>query len=94
MSVNPGFGGQTFITSCLNKTASARAMIDRIGSRALLEVDGGVKIDNAAQVLAAGADVLVAGSAIFSSQDYAATIAAMRTAGQPFSTTPQRVSAH
>jgi ribulose-phosphate 3-epimerase len=94
MSVNPGFGGQTFITSCLHKTASARALIDRIGSRALLEVDGGVKIDNAAQVLAAGADVLVAGSAIFSSQDYAATITAMRTAGQHFPTTPQRVSAH
>jgi ribulose-phosphate 3-epimerase len=77
MSVNPGFGGQPFITACLQKTASARAMIDRSNSRALLEVDGGVKIDNAAQVLAAGADVLVAGSAIFSSRDYAATIAAM-----------------
>ena len=59
-------------------------MIDRTRSRALLEVDGGVKIDNAAQVLAAGADVLVAGSAIFSSRDYAATIAAMRAAGQYF----------
>ena len=94
MSVNPGFGGQKFITSCLQKTSSARAMIDRVGSRALLEVDGGVKIDNVAQVLAAGADVLVAGSAIFSSRDYAATIAAMRAAGQPPSTTPQRVSAH
>jgi ribulose-phosphate 3-epimerase len=94
MSVNPGFGGQTFITSCLQKTASARAMIDRTRSHALLEVDGGVKIDNAAQVLAAGADVLVAGSAIFSSPDYATTIAAMRAAGQPSSTTPQRVSAH
>jgi ribulose-phosphate 3-epimerase len=69
-------------------------MIDRTGGRALLEVDGGVKIDNAAQVLAAGADVLVAGSAIFSSRDYAATIAAMRAAGHPSSTTPQRVSAH
>ena len=94
MSVNPGFGGQTFIPSCLQKTSSARAMIDRTGSHALLEVDGGVKIDNAAQVLAAGADVLVAGSAIFSSRDYAATIAAMRAAGHPSSTTPQRVSAH
>ena len=69
-------------------------MIERVGSRALLEVDGGVKIDNTAQVLAAGADVLVAGSAIFSSRDYAATIAAMRAAGQPPSTTPPRVSAH
>ena len=94
MSVNPGFGGQTFIASCLQKTASARAMIDRTGSRALLEVDGGVKIDNAAQVLAAGADVLVAGSAIFSNRDYAATITAMRAAGQPSSKTPRRVSAH
>jgi ribulose-phosphate 3-epimerase len=94
MSVNPGFGGQKFITSCLQKTSSARAMIDRIGSCALLEVDGGIKIDNAAQVLAAGADVLVAGSAIFSSRDYAATIAAMRAAVQPPSTTQQRVSAH
>jgi len=94
MSVNPGFGGQTFITSCLRKVASARAMIDQAGHHALLEVDGGVKIDNAAQVLAAGADVLVAGSAIFSSPNYAATIAALRAAGQPSSTTPQRVSAH
>jgi ribulose-phosphate 3-epimerase len=94
MSVNPGFGGQKFITSSLQRITSVRAMIDRIGSRALLEVDGGVKIDNAAQVLAAGADVLVAGSAIFSSRDYAATIAAMRSVGQPASMTPQRVSAH
>jgi ribulose-phosphate 3-epimerase len=94
MSVNPGFGGQKFITSSLQRITSVRAMIDRIGSRALLEVDGGVKIDNAAQVLAAGADVLVAGSAIFSSRDYAATIAAMRLVGQPASMTPQRVSAH
>jgi len=94
MSVNPGFGGQKFITSCLRKISSARAMIDRAESHALLEVDGGMKIDNVAQVLSAGADVLVAGSAIFSSQNYAATIAAMRAAGQHSSTTPQRVSAH
>jgi len=85
MSVNPGFGGQTFISSCLQKIAAARQMIDRRGSRALLEVDGGVKIDNAAQIVAAGATVLVAGSAIFSSRDYAATIAALRAAGQPAS---------
>ncbi len=83
MSVNPGFGGQKFIASCLKKVAAVRQMLDRIGSRALLEVDGGVKVDNAAQVLAAGADVLVSGSAIFSSRDYAATIAALRAAGQP-----------
>jgi len=83
MSVNPGFGGQKLIASCLKKVAAVRQMLDRIGSRALLEVDGGVKVDNAAHVLAAGADVLVAGSAIFSSPDYAATIAALRAAGQP-----------
>jgi len=83
MSVNPGFGGQKFIVSCLKKVAAVRQMLDRIGSRALLEVDGGVKVDNAAHVLAAGADVLVAGSAIFSSSDYAATIAALRAAGKP-----------
>jgi ribulose-phosphate 3-epimerase len=94
MSVNPGFGGQQFIPSSLQKLSSARAMLDRAGSCALLEVDGGIKIDNVAQALVAGADVLVAGSAIFSSRDYAATIAAMRAAGHPPSTTPQRVSAH
>jgi ribulose-phosphate 3-epimerase len=82
MSVNPGFGGQKFIASCLPKVQVARQMLERIGSHALLEVDGGVKADNAAQVLEAGADVLVAGSAIFSSPDYAATIIALRAAGQ------------
>jgi len=80
MSVNPGFGGQKFIASCLPKIQTTRHMLDSIGSRALLEVDGGVKADNAAQVLEAGADVLVAGSAIFSNRDYAATIAALRKA--------------
>ncbi len=78
MSVNPGFGGQSFIPSSLQKIAQARAMIDRTGSRALLEVDGGVKVENAAQIVGAGADVLVSGSAIFSSSDYGATIKAMR----------------
>jgi ribulose-phosphate 3-epimerase len=82
MSVNPGFGGQKFIASCLPKVKAVRQMLDRIGSHALLEVDGGVKAENAAQVLEAGADVLVAGSAIFSGSDYAARIAALRTAGQ------------
>ena len=81
MSVNPGFGGQKFIPSALNKVASARAMLDRIHSRALLEVDGGIKAENASQVVAAGATVLVAGSAIFSQRDYAGTIAALRAAG-------------
>lgn len=83
MSVNPGFGGQTFITSCLQKVGSARQMIDRTGRHALLEVDGGVKVDNAAQIVAAGADILVAGSAIFCGRDYATTIAALRAAGRP-----------
>ena len=82
MSVNPGFGGQKFIASCLAKVKAVRQMLDRIGSHALLEVDGGVKAENAAQVLEAGADVLVAGSAIFSGSDYAAHITALRTAGQ------------
>lgn len=83
MSVNPGFGGQRFIPSVLSKVTVARTMLDRIKSTALLEVDGGIKIDNVAQVVAAGATVLVAGSAVFSSRDYGATIAALRTTGQP-----------
>ncbi len=78
MSVNPGFGGQSFIPSSLQKIAQARTMIDRLRSRALLEVDGGVKVENAAQIVGAGADILVSGSAIFSSKDYGATIKAMR----------------
>ena len=82
MSVNPGFGGQSFIPSSLEKISQARAMIARTGSRAVLEVDGGVKVDNAAKIVEAGADILVSGSAIFSSKDYTATIQAMRQAGQ------------
>jgi ribulose-phosphate 3-epimerase len=90
MSVNPGFGGQEFIPSVLHKVTAARRMLDRIKSPALLEVDGGVKVDNASQVIAAGATVLVAGSAIFSQRDYAGTIAAMRAAGTAaVSSTPQ-----
>jgi len=85
MSVNPGFGGQKFIDHCLQKVANARRMLDQIHSHALLEVDGGIKVDNAGRILSAGADVLVAGSAVFSSQDYGATIAALRAAGQPAS---------
>ncbi|SPP63941.1 ribulose-phosphate 3-epimerase [Nitrospira lenta] len=87
MSVNPGFGGQKFIPSVLKKIVAIREMLDRLQSRALLEVDGGVKPDNAAQIIAAGATVLVAGSAIFASRDYAGTIAALRTAGQPAAST-------
>jgi ribulose-phosphate 3-epimerase len=81
MSVNPGFGGQQFIPSSLDKIARARRLLDQIGSHALLEVDGGVKVDNAAQIVQAGADVLVSGSAIFTTSDYASTIKAMRQAG-------------
>jgi ribulose-phosphate 3-epimerase len=81
MSVNPGFGGQHFIASVLDKIARARQLIDRSRSHALLEVDGGVKVENAGEIIRAGADILVAGSAIFGSADYGATIAAMRQAG-------------
>jgi ribulose-phosphate 3-epimerase len=81
MSVNPGFGGQHFIPGVLDKIARARRLIEATRSSALLEVDGGVKVDNAGAIIGAGADVLVAGSAIFSSPDYGATILAMRNAG-------------
>ncbi len=78
MSVNPGFGGQSFIPSALVKLAEARRMIDASGYPIRLEIDGGVKTDNIREIAAAGADTFVAGSAIFNSKDYAATIAAMR----------------
>jgi len=82
MSVNPGFGGQSFIPATLEKLKAVRARIDaaqqRTGRAILLEVDGGVKIDNIAAVARAGADTFVAGSAIFGTPDYAATIAKMR----------------
>ena len=78
MSVNPGFGGQSFIPSALPKIARVREMIDRSGREIRLEVDGGVKVENIAAVAAAGADTFVAGSAIFGAKDYRATIAAMR----------------
>ncbi len=81
MSVNPGFGGQEFIPSSLRKIAQARELIRRTGSHALVEVDGGIKVDNAPDVVKSGAEILVAGSAIFRSRDYAATIKAMRHAG-------------
>ena len=80
MSVNPGFGGQSFIPSVLPKITRVREMIDRSGRDIRLEVDGGVKVDNIEAVAAAGADTFVAGSAIFGAKDYAATIAAMREA--------------
>jgi ribulose-phosphate 3-epimerase len=78
MSVNPGFGGQSFIASALPKIAQARAIIHRSGRPIRLEVDGGVKVENIGAVAAAGADTFVAGSAIFNAKDYAATITAMR----------------
>jgi ribulose-phosphate 3-epimerase len=78
MAVNPGFGGQRFIPYTLDKLRAVRARIDEIGREVLLEVDGGIKVDNIADVARAGADTFVAGSAIFGSPDYAATIAAMR----------------
>ena len=78
MSVNPGFGGQAFIESSLDKLRSVRRRIDDSGREIRLEIDGGVKVDNIGRIAAAGADTFVAGSAIFGSSDYAATIAAMR----------------
>ncbi len=80
MSVNPGFGGQSFIESSLGKLARARDIIDDSGREIRLEIDGGIKIDNIRRVANAGADTFVAGSAIFGSDDYAATIGAMREA--------------
>ncbi len=79
MSVNPGFGGQTFIPACLEKIARAKRLIERTASRALLEVDGGINVENAADVIHAGADVLVVGSAMFHSPNYSATMSALRT---------------
>jgi len=80
MSVNPGFGGQSFIDSALGKVAQARARIDACGKDIRLEVDGGIKADNIAAVASAGADTFVAGSAIFGQSDYAQVVAAMRAA--------------
>jgi len=78
MSVNPGFGGQSFLPSALDKLREARALIAASGREIRLEIDGGVKIDNIAAIAAAGADTFVAGSAIFGSADYAQTITDMR----------------
>lgn len=82
MSVNPGWGGQAFIPGALEKVAALRRTIDAKGLRTLLSVDGGVKVENAGPVVRAGAHVLVAGSAVFESADYAATIAAIRRAAE------------
>lgn len=79
MSVNPGFGGQSFIPATLTKLQQARKIIDNSGYDIRLEVDGGIKVDNIAEVARAGADMFVAGSAIFNQPDYAEVIAAMRS---------------
>jgi len=78
MTVNPGFGGQQFLTSVLPKIAEARRIIDASGRDVWLEVDGGVKLENIAEIARAGADTFVAGSAVFGSRNYAATIREMR----------------
>ncbi|MFM7706765.1 MAG: ribulose-phosphate 3-epimerase, partial [Gammaproteobacteria bacterium] len=80
MSVNPGFGGQAFIPATLDKIRAVRERIRASGRAVRLEVDGGIKVDNIGAVAAAGADTFVAGSAIFGSRDYAATVRAMRAA--------------
>jgi len=80
MSVNPGFGGQSFIPNCLDKISGARIEIDMRGANVLLEVDGGVKVDNAREVAEAGADILVAGSAVFGTDDYKKTVKAFKKA--------------
>jgi ribulose-phosphate 3-epimerase len=78
MTVNPGFGGQSFIDSCLRKIHELRGMLDKRGLETELEVDGGVKCSNIEQISHAGADVFVAGSAVFGSKDYPATIAELK----------------
>ncbi|QAU35785.1 ribulose-phosphate 3-epimerase [Janthinobacterium sp. 17J80-10] len=78
MSVNPGFGGQSFIPHALNKIAAVRRLIDESGRDIMLEVDGGIKVENIAEAARAGADTFVAGSAIFGKADYKAVIDAMR----------------
>ncbi len=79
MSVNPGFGGQSFIPAALTKLGQVRQIIEASGREIRLEIDGGVKVDNIGEIAAAGADTFVAGSAIFGSPDYAETITAMKT---------------
>jgi ribulose-phosphate 3-epimerase len=78
MSVNPGFGGQSFIPSTLKKISKLRELLNEENSTASIEVDGGVKVDNARQIVEAGADILVMGSAFFNSPDYSETIASVR----------------
>ena len=78
MSVNPGFGGQSFISTTLNKIAQVRQLINNSGRDIILQVDGGIKVENIAQIANAGADAFVAGSAIFNATDYKTVISAMR----------------
>ncbi|HWB15554.1 MAG TPA: ribulose-phosphate 3-epimerase [Vicinamibacterales bacterium] len=82
MSVNPGFSGQTFIPHTLDKIREVRALLDAGGSRAAIEVDGGIEIDNAASIVAAGASILVAGSSIFGTSDPAEATRALRRAAE------------
>ncbi|OEU73670.1 MAG: ribulose-phosphate 3-epimerase, partial [Desulfuromonadales bacterium C00003093] len=81
MTVNPGFGGQSFIRNCLPKIAELRRQIDALGLPIELEVDGGVKVDNIEEIAAAGADVFVAGSAVFGAADYAMAITQLKNNG-------------
>lgn len=82
MSVNPGFGGQKFIPRTLEKIRALRRMIQEAGSATLIEIDGGVTLENADAILSAGADILVAGNTVFSAPDPAATIARLKAAGK------------
>src|SRR5512138_3337889 len=82
MSVNPGFGGQAFIPSALEKISRLRRMIDERGYNVDIEVDGGIKVDNVDLVVKAGANVIVSGSGVFGTKDYAATIAELRNRGE------------
>jgi ribulose-phosphate 3-epimerase len=79
MSVNPGFGGQRFIPATLGKLREARSLLDELASEARLEVDGGIKAANIADVAAAGADTFVAGSAVFGADDYATAVRGLRS---------------
>lgn len=81
MTVNPGFGGQSFIENCLPKITALRQRISQLGLNVELQVDGGVNVDNIGEIAAAGADVFVAGSAVFGTDDYAATIAILKENG-------------
>jgi len=78
MSVNPGFGGQRFIPSALEKIKKARQMVDKIGANVSIEVDGGVKLENIGEVASAGADIFVSGSGVFGTKDYKKTIQEMK----------------